>query len=1227
MTADGVGVQIIGLMTTAPLIMFGLAGFFAGAIGGRIGFARALGLGLLILSAGCLLRSWGSGGADLGKILGSILIGTGIAFGNVLMPGIVKSRFPEKMGLMTSLYSTGINLGGALGIALAVPFAVGLGGSWNASLGAWGFVAMLPFLLWIPQMLKKPAVRQVGNPFSGIRHLFGRVRAWQVTAQMGMQSLLFYSSVAWLPTMLQLRGMSESASYGWPTIMQLCGCGASLIIPTLAGRSHSQSFWLVGSSLMTISGICGILWLPLSFVGVATILMGLGLNAGFSMSLLLIAMRSRDAETAGNLSSMAQSIGYLVAAPFPWFIGWLHTATDSWTMAYGFLLVPATEAELAALKAAIDEYESAWAAGDFLKVESFFTEDAKRLHTEPHVWDRAEIRRYFESEAAATGGTPSPEAPADWKAGREYLEIRAGFSRRNFLGTTASGLIASAAGLRGIARAAEDAAGAKAGAGGKEVRWGFVGTGGIANSMAKTLRLTTAGRLAASSSRSMESAEEFAAEYGAEKAFDSWQEMMEWDGIDAVYVATPTSVREEICLAAAKAGKHVLGEKPFASLESVKKITGACRENGVAFMDGTHFSHHPRTTGLRGKLDTLVGERRSVNSVFQFHLRDRTNIRMQPALEPMGSIGDAGWYNMRAIVDYLDPGVELAGLSAYLRRDSENGAVIGGTGVLAFADGSRSTWTCGFDAGTVRSDLSIDGKTGAVDIRGFVGHDKDYSASYQYRSRSGKGKPVDEVVRIESALPASALMFEDFAAQVHDESLREQWATKTLRTQELLDAVAAFSQAAVIYYQDFSASNPVDASGAINPIIDDTIYASTGQNITGGSAGSQVTNGDYTIDLIRSNAATDRGFVFNSTATSITDQTATNANPTVSPLPGAGFAAIDVNYVFTTGSITIDDQGTSRTGTVAISAAALNVGGEFLSLNFIRIEENDATGEVTLTIDYNAYGDWAVGGNEDILVTTNFGGTNDLTSFDIALLQENNAAIEDTYTFQLVEGIPEPSSAALLGLGGLGLLLPNAATLAGYSINDTAGLTADTLAGGVTSTALSSPAWTLAIANDDFLNIAESAGMAGGLGDDMDGAFTAGQFLEFTMSTTGTFDLAQLQLTLERSSRGPQDFAVRISSDGFASGNSDVGFFEQTYTNEPVGETAQLFTVDLSGITFDSSADLSFRIAYDDRANSGSSNSAGRFYDIAVTSVPEPSSAAMLISGLGMIALFRRRQA
>lgn len=321
----------------------------------------------------------------------------------------------------------------------------------------------------------------------------------------------------------------------------------------------------------------------------------------------------------------------------------------------------------------------------------------------------------------------------------------------------------------------------------KTIRWGIVGTGGIANAMAGMIKLADVSEIGAVSSRRMETAQAFAQDHDVPNAFDSWQEMVASGLVDAIYVATPTSVREEICIAAAKAGKHVLGEKPFASLPSVRRITQACRDNNVAFMDGTHFVHHPRTHQINQNRDDTLGSVWSVASAFQFNLEDRGNIRFNPELEPMGAIGDAGWYNMRAAVEYLPPDVVLDTVSAHLRRDSETGAVISGTGVLDFTDGSTSTWNCGFDSGAVVMDLRITGTEGVINIDDFLSQNRDGSADYLYR-KGGWGSGTSEEINIPSTKPGAALMFEDMAAAAADPLLREQWMTATERTQALLDA-------------------------------------------------------------------------------------------------------------------------------------------------------------------------------------------------------------------------------------------------------------------------------------------------------------------------------------------------------------------------------------------------------------------------------------------------------
>ena len=324
----------------------------------------------------------------------------------------------------------------------------------------------------------------------------------------------------------------------------------------------------------------------------------------------------------------------------------------------------------------------------------------------------------------------------------------------------------------------------------KTLRWGIVGTGGIANSMAGMIKMADASEIGAVSSRRMETAKAFANDHDVPNAFDSWQEMIDSDVVDAIYVATPTSVREEICIAAATRGKHVLGEKPFASLSSVKRITAACRDNDVAFMDGTHFVHHPRTLDIRQHREDRLGFVWSVASAFQFNLEDRGNIRFNPGLEPMGAIGDAGWYNMRAAVEYLPADVALDTASAHLRRDRETGAAISGTGVLEFDDGSTSTWNCGFDSGAVVMDLRITGTEGVINIDDFLGQNRDGSADFLYR-KGGWGDSAPDEINIPSARPGAALMFEDMAAAAADPSLRKQWMMATERTQALLDAAWA----------------------------------------------------------------------------------------------------------------------------------------------------------------------------------------------------------------------------------------------------------------------------------------------------------------------------------------------------------------------------------------------------------------------------------------------------
>jgi predicted dehydrogenase len=353
--------------------------------------------------------------------------------------------------------------------------------------------------------------------------------------------------------------------------------------------------------------------------------------------------------------------------------------------------------------------------------------------------------------------------------------------RRHILTIAGAGAMAATFGsvLTGVSSVAEAGPG-------KTLRWGFVGTGRIANQMAPMVKLAANAELVAVSSRKMETATAFADKHGIGQAFDSWDDMFSWDGVDAIYVATPTSVREEICVAAASSGKHVLGEKPFANLPSLQRITAACRNNGVGFMDGTHFVHHPRTAHIKSNMQENIGWPWSLASAFQFGLSDTGNIRMNPQLEPYGAIGDTGWYNMRAAVEYLSPEIELVSADAYLRRENRNNAAIAGSGVIRFNDGSTTTWNCGFESGSVIMDLRISGANGVIKLDDFLTQNRnDNSGSFELLEGWGNSEQID----VPADKPGAALMFEDFAAMAVDREWFEASVRASERTQELLDAV------------------------------------------------------------------------------------------------------------------------------------------------------------------------------------------------------------------------------------------------------------------------------------------------------------------------------------------------------------------------------------------------------------------------------------------------------
>lgn len=180
-----------GFLTALPLLSFAVLSPLAPKLGQRLGNERTLWLGLVILLIGVLTRSTGYTAA---LFFGTALIGVGIAIGNVLLPSLIKHKYPEKPGIMISLYTTSMNIFAALASGVSVPLATQMNGGWKQAFLLWGGLALLALLIWIPQLRHRDTANQTMKLQSS--SIWASKMAWYVTIFMGLQSFLFYSSIA-----------------------------------------------------------------------------------------------------------------------------------------------------------------------------------------------------------------------------------------------------------------------------------------------------------------------------------------------------------------------------------------------------------------------------------------------------------------------------------------------------------------------------------------------------------------------------------------------------------------------------------------------------------------------------------------------------------------------------------------------------------------------------------------------------------------------------------------------------------------------------------------------------------------------------------------------------------------------------------------------------------------------------------------------------------------------
>ena len=327
----------LSLLATTPVLCFGAVSAFAPWINRRWGEERSLLIALTVLTAGLLLR-----GAAPSTMLfpGTVLAASAIAVMNVLLSSMVKRRWPERAGLLVGIYLTTLSVGAILSSLLSVPLYQASGGSIPLALGIWAGPAAVAVVLWLPQLrYRAPGATRSASPAPIRIKVYRFALTWQVTAFFGLQSLLYYAALSWLPTIFRDRGASPIAAGNLLALMGVGNLATSLLVPVLAHRSPGQRALVVPSLIGTAAGLAGALWAPLGTAPLWVLLLGVSQGSCLGLAIFFTMARAPDPGTAASLSGFAQSVGYLVAAAGPLEVGLLHSATGSWNIPMALLLV------------------------------------------------------------------------------------------------------------------------------------------------------------------------------------------------------------------------------------------------------------------------------------------------------------------------------------------------------------------------------------------------------------------------------------------------------------------------------------------------------------------------------------------------------------------------------------------------------------------------------------------------------------------------------------------------------------------------------------------------------------------------------------------------------------------------------------------------------------------------------------------------------------------------
>lgn len=339
------------MLTSIPLMMFASCSVLVSKFSHRFSINRFLLYALIILSFGLFMRVFGSVWT---LFTGSVFIGLGVCIGNVITPGYIKNNFPKQIGLMTGIFAVSMNLTAALASGYSVSLGEWTGYGWRGSLGIWLVIALLAlFVVTVELLLNRSSVQQTGASLvKSDFNMFKSKQAWNISIFMGLQSLVYYSLISWLPAVLGDYGMQGNEP-GWILfVIQISMIPITFVGPIIANKMKDQKAMIVFIFILMLTSVLMFAWLRSEWIYVTAVLLGLSNGLSFSLSILFFSLRTRSSANAIKISGMAQSVGYLIAAFGPAVFGKLHDFDPSWKWSFYFLGLSITTMFYFGMKAA-----------------------------------------------------------------------------------------------------------------------------------------------------------------------------------------------------------------------------------------------------------------------------------------------------------------------------------------------------------------------------------------------------------------------------------------------------------------------------------------------------------------------------------------------------------------------------------------------------------------------------------------------------------------------------------------------------------------------------------------------------------------------------------------------------------------------------------------------------------------------------------------------------------